>query len=735
MSGELTPSQFRYTTTNNRDLVIGDPTDSVGLLQPKYIVFQTNTTPGYTANPYIGVTYNGSSWSMSFSSNGSSVSSFALLNAPNTFTTASNNIFEGTSNFTGLVTFTNASANIFNSPVTFNYAAIYNGAATYNSSITLSGGLSVTGSSVFNSSISIIGGLTVSSTVTFKGNVLTLNNSNTTATTVGGGMVVEGTGSVVVAGITLATTTTTSDTWAIATNGAFPVNIMGDASHAITFKSPGLTAARTISYPDATGTMVIREAAFTGSKLLVATSDTQGIAESSVTLASITALGLGNFINGITSTTGNFSGAVSATSLSSSGIISATNGGVFGGTTSIAALTISGTTISTNSITATSFIGDGSALTGTASGLISGYTNELLVTATSSASTFYPVFVPNTGGSGTQEYNYANSSLSYVPSTGILTAVAFVGDGSALTGIVASGGTATSVPWSGLTGTPVDLTSLPNNGTTAIGLGSGHTYATQSWVASQLPSTTGLISLTSTLTGLTAGTSTPILSSMTLIGALADLQAQINAANAELAGGPFATEAWVTANFSPLGGGGSCFIAGSLVLMANYIWKAIEKIGVGDYVLGVDLLPNLVLEIQTPMLENRALVSFEDGSLTTSAEHTIWSRVNGKEWFSSRDTKQLAEEALLGIGANLVDSPFNNDVWEEMEYAHLTGFELHKTVRLEASPNTQLYQVICDRSKTYIVNGYVVGSIPDDRTFDYHSIKWEEILEREMAVY
>jgi len=38
----------------------------------------------------------------------------------------------------------------------------------------------------------------------------------------------------------------------------------------------------------------------------------------------------------------------------------------------------------------------------------------------------------------------------------------------------------------------------------------------------------------------------------------------------------------------------------------------------------------------------------------------------------------------------------------------------------------KLYQLHVDRSRTYIVNGYVVGSIPDDRTFDYISIKWDQ---------
>ena len=67
MSGELVPSQFRYSTTNNRDFVLGDPTDSAGLLSSKYLIFQATTTAGYLYNPYIGVSYVGGSWQFQFS--------------------------------------------------------------------------------------------------------------------------------------------------------------------------------------------------------------------------------------------------------------------------------------------------------------------------------------------------------------------------------------------------------------------------------------------------------------------------------------------------------------------------------------------------------------------------------------------------------------------------------------------------------------------------------------------
>lgn len=161
--------------------------------------------------------------------------------------------------------------------------------------------------------------------------------------------------------------------------------------------------------------------------------------------------------------------------------------------------------------------------------------------------------------------------------------------------------------------------------------------------------------------------------------------------------------------------------------MADRTWKEIQEVKPGEQVLGIDLQPNLVLEALHPLLNERFLVNFEDGSLPTSAEHTIWSRVGGREWFSSRDTKELAAEAVYGFGADLAVPAFNNDAWAPMEYAHLDGFKKMVTVLVESTPSVQLHQLLCDRSRTYIVNGYVVGSVPDDRTFDYSTIRWEEV--------
>jgi len=96
------------------------------------------------------------------------------------------------------------------------------------------------------------------------------------------------------------------------------------------------------------------------------------------------------------------------------------------------AIKISGTTVIDDSrniqnigvITATAFVGDGSGLTGAGSTVFNN-------TATNQE--FFPLFTATTSGTITAS-GISTSKLKYNPSTGTVTATAFVGSGSGLTG-------------------------------------------------------------------------------------------------------------------------------------------------------------------------------------------------------------------------------------------------------------------------------------------------------------
>ena len=112
MAGELVLSQFRWTTTANQDFLIGDPSDVSH--STRYLVFQTNNTPGYSNNPHLACSYNSgtSSWALSVSVDG--VTNIGLSDVAHQ--TSASNIFSVTNTFNGLSTFNTTTIPTFTVP-------------------------------------------------------------------------------------------------------------------------------------------------------------------------------------------------------------------------------------------------------------------------------------------------------------------------------------------------------------------------------------------------------------------------------------------------------------------------------------------------------------------------------------------------------------------------------------------------------------------------------------------
>ena len=123
MSGELRTGQFRYTITPDDDFVIGNPLNA-GVKTSKYLVFQTNTTTGYGANPHLSCDYNtaSGSWEINFSNDGASTTHFVYANYNNTISGTNNftnqTTFAGNTDFTGYTTIHNGAA--LNGTIEFN---------------------------------------------------------------------------------------------------------------------------------------------------------------------------------------------------------------------------------------------------------------------------------------------------------------------------------------------------------------------------------------------------------------------------------------------------------------------------------------------------------------------------------------------------------------------------------------------------------------------------------------
>lgn len=507
MAGELVPSQFRYSTTNNRDFVIGDPTDSAGLLANKYIVFQTSTTAGFLYNPYIGVSYTGGNWQFQFSKDGSSITSFAALNYSNTFTTASTNIFEGTTSFTGLLTITNPTTttyNVINGPVIFNNTSstnltTFNCPVVFNDSFSLTSGLAVSGSVSFTNNVSVLGSLAVGSTLSVASNTVLLNTGGTTAGTVNGGLLISGTSNTIVASILLNTTSTVSDTWSLISNTKHAINFIGDSLYTMSLISSGLSANRAYSYPDVTGTLLTRPSNYSGSYVLYSSTDHNSVLESNITLAELQALtnNEGVFTNGISTTTGAFSSnltvsgiftgnsATLSNNLSLNGALTVGGASVFSGTiTCSGQVNITNTTSTGDSASGAALyvaggLGVGATLwcnslisSSSVSGTIGGFS-----TSVSSATGSFSGAVTAASFSGDGS-NVTNISWTHITgasvgiatgtviATGTITGGSFSGPGTGLTGTATGlsiGGSAASVPFTGVTGAFATVTTYTSS--------------------------------------------------------------------------------------------------------------------------------------------------------------------------------------------------------------------------------------------------------------------------------
>lgn len=176
------------------------------------------------------------------------------------------------------------------------------------------------------------------------------------------------------------------------------------------------------------------------------------------------------------------------------------------------------------------------------------------------------------------------------------------------------------------------------------------------------------------------------------------------------------------------GGSGCCFLAGSMVLMANRSWKAIETLRTGDVVMS-PTGPAIVKDLYVSKLGmHRKFMTFrEDPSIIWSQEHPFWSRQNGRQWWWADRPDLLREEMEQGLIAGLKnpDSVYGGRV---DDYAYLgSGYVKRTPMILEGySHETPVYIPILDGPPA-IVNGYVVGAFLDEHQFDYNRMDWDQL--------
>lgn len=173
-----------------------------------------------------------------------------------------------------------------------------------------------------------------------------------------------------------------------------------------------------------------------------------------------------------------------------------------------------------------------------------------------------------------------------------------------------------------------------------------------------------------------------------------------------------------------------CFLAGSLVQMADGSARVIEEVAVGDWVLGAFGEINEVLALHRPRLGPVATMCRINDEHSTTKHHPhisvdrqfycgdpdlVESSTYGREHSVIQGDGSVVRRFLHGLRPGRVQVL--------VEGINLKTVEGYRTVRridmVSMPPETQLYNLVTGGSHTYHVDGYAVTGWPREDDFDY----------------
>jgi hypothetical protein len=185
-------------------------------------------------------------------------------------------------------------------------------------------------------------------------------------------------------------------------------------------------------------------------------------------------------------------------------------------------------------------------------------------------------------------------------------------------------------------------------------------------------------------------------------------------------------------------GGGSCFVGGSYVLMADGVWQPIEQVAIGELVAGARGESNPIRALDRPLLGRRNLFALNGEHITSPDHPHVAADLSG---FYTNSLTQIYAEWGSFVPVITADGPakWRNVGLPRARLAQLAvGHELRTTagarrvVLIEefyARPSTQLYNFVVDGSHTYCVRspesrfGYWVTGWPQEFDFNYDTWK------------
>lgn len=161
----------------------------------------------------------------------------------------------------------------------------------------------------------------------------------------------------------------------------------------------------------------------------------------------------------------------------------------------------------------------------------------------------------------------------------------------------------------------------------------------------------------------------------------------------------------------------SCFVAGTRVLMADFSECPIERVAIGDHVMGPAGKANRVIGMERPALGGRALYSFGEGLPFVTAEHPFRTR---EGWKAIDPAATRIENANLTVGRlrafdrvaiACLELSSSSDGNAALALSPMLGIEYQVVGRIvahAADPTTRVYNLLLDGDHAYFANGYLV---------------------------
>lgn len=181
-------------------------------------------------------------------------------------------------------------------------------------------------------------------------------------------------------------------------------------------------------------------------------------------------------------------------------------------------------------------------------------------------------------------------------------------------------------------------------------------------------------------------------------------------------------------------GTGTCFLPDAKVLMADFTWKAMIDVKVGDMMWSINGPTPCIKEYETT-LGDREMVEFDDGSSIFSSEHLHWTKTKDSTWWWSWNYYHWQREVDWGMTVGLPDnlSIKKHSDKSNHSFAHIKGWKqvTPKAVKKpEYTPDLKLYLSMTGDGEPIVVNGYLVAGGTDGFKFDYEKIDWDNIIDQ-----